>query len=329
MLTDDICRDMIHSQDDISIDDITKNDTKREEEEMEQLVKENTNEVRVEQKPKKKAWKGILFSFLALFAFLGIQVLVSGVASAIMMVQCVGEAGGDMTAGQELYMDKIQNSGFMTNILCIATAVSAIVAILWYKLAFVKKYTVEKKEELRKNVLHGRVIAMLVIAAVGCYALDVTIANLVAWLNPASMDTFELIMGSALSGSLVISFLTMVILAPIAEECLMRGIIFQMLSKRFAAVPAVILSAFFFSLYHLNIMQAIYVLPLGLLLGYTAYKCKSVLPCILIHMVNNLMPFLIMMLPEALQGGLTFITIFVVCAVALCLIWKMQSKEER
>ena len=122
---------------------------------MEQLVKENTNEVQVEQKPKKKAWKGILFSVLALFAFWGIQVLISGAASVIFMGQCIGEAGGDMTAGQELYMDKIQNSGFMTNILCLTTAISAIVAILWYKLAFVKKYTVEKKEELRKNVLHG------------------------------------------------------------------------------------------------------------------------------------------------------------------------------
>lgn len=296
---------------------------------MEQLVKENTNEVQVEQKPKKKAWKGILFSVLALFAFWGIQVLISGAASVIFMGQCIGEAGGDMTAGQELYMDKIQNSGFMTNILCLTTAISAIVAILWYKLAFVKKYTVEKKEELRKNVLHGKVIAMLIIAAAGCYALDVTIANLVAWLSPAAMDSFDSIMGAALSGSLVISFLTMVILAPVAEECLMRGIIFQMLSKRFAAIPAVILSASFFSLYHLNIMQAIYVLPLGLLLGYTAYKCKSVLPCILIHMVNNLMPFLIMMLPEGLHGVATFVTIFIVCAVILFFLWKMQSKEER
>lgn len=296
---------------------------------MEQLVKENTNEVQVEQKPKKKAWKGILFSFLALLAFWGIQILISGVASAIFMVQCVGEAGGDMTAGQALYMDKIQNSGFMTNVLCLVTTVSAIVAVLWYKLGFVKKYTDEKKEELRKNVLHGRVIAMLVIAAAGCYALDVTIANLVAWLSPAAMDSFELIMGSALSGSLVISFLTMVILAPVAEECLMRGIVFQMLSKRFTAIPAVVLSALFFSLYHLNIMQALYVLPLGLLLGYTAYKCKSVLPSILIHMVNNLMPFLISMLPEGLHGVETFVTIFIVCAVILFFLWKMQSKEER
>ena len=296
---------------------------------MEQLVKENTNEVQVEQKPKNKAWKGILFSVLALFAFWGIQVLISGAASVIFMGQCIGEAGGDMTAGQELYMDKIQNSGFMTNILCLTTAISAIVAILWYKLAFVKKYTVEKKEELRKNVLHGKVIAMLIIVAVGCYSLDVTIANLVAWLSPAAMDSFDSIMGAALSGSLVISFLTMVILAPVAEECLLRGIVFQMLSKRFTAIPAVVLSALFFSLYHLNIMQALYVLPLGLLLGYTAYKCKSVLPCILIHMVNNLMPFLIMMLPEGLHGVATFVTIFIVCAVILFFLCKMQSKEER
>ena len=75
-------------------------------------------------------------------------------------------------------------------------------------------------------------------------------------------------------------------------------------------------------------MQAIYVLPIGLLLGYTAYKCKSVLPCIVIHMINNFMPCVVALLPEALQVEWFFAIIVVVCAGLLYFIWKMPKKVQ-
>ena len=78
----------------------------------------------------------------------------------------------------------------------------------------------------------------------------------------------------------------------------------------------------------MNVMQAIYVLPIGLLLGYTAYKCKSVLPCILIHMVNNFMPTVVGLLPETLQVEWFFVIIFVISAAILYVIWKMPKKTQ-
>ena len=78
----------------------------------------------------------------------------------------------------------------------------------------------------------------------------------------------------------------------------------------------------------MNLMQAIYVLPIGLLLGYTAYKCKSVLPCIVIHMINNFMPSVVAVLPEALQVEWFFAIIVVVCAGLLYFLWKREKKVQ-
>lgn len=296
---------------------------------MEQMVNENTSVEQEIQKPKKKQLcQGIVFGILVMLAVLLIQVVVSFAGSMVMMAQCMLETGGDAAAFQELYMEKALDSDFMTNLLFIATAVEMIVVLLWYKLAFVKKYTSEQKAEFRNNVLKGKVFAILAIAAVGCYSLDILIASLVGLVSPESMDSFNELMATATSGNAVISFLTIVVLAPIAEEIAFRGIIFRILSKRTTPVAAIIISAVLFGIFHLNIMQAIYVLPIGLLLAYTAYKCKSVLPCIFIHMINNFMPTVVGIMPEALQVEWFFAVVFVVCAAVLYGIWKMSKKAQ-
>lgn len=285
---------------------------------MEQMVNENTNVEQVSEQPKKKQlWKGILFSALVVVAVLMTQVAVSIAGSMVLMVQCMLEVGGDAVAFEEIYMEKALSADFTTNVLCFATAGEVIVVLLWYKLAFVKKYTAEKRAELRNNVLKGKVFGSLAIAAVGCYSLDLLVASVVGMISPSTMDSFNELMANATSGDALVSFLTIVVLAPIAEEIAFRGIIFRMLSKRTTPVVTIIISAILFGIFHLNLMQAIYVIPLGLLLGYVAYKYQSVIPCIFIHMVNNFMPTVVGMLPEALQAVWVFVIVFVVCAAAL------------
>lgn len=293
---------------------------------MEQVVNENTKVELTEQKPKKKIWKGILFSILSLIAAFCIQALVSFPMTTILMAQCTAEVGGDVEAATALYMERALGTDFTTNLLLTLTLGYGLVMLLWYKLAFVKKYTAENKKIFKENVLNGKVIVSLVIAAVGCYCLDVLVANIVALISPSALETFNATMASTTSGNEVVSFLTIVIAAPIAEELLFRGIIFSMLRKHWSDVAAIIVSALLFGLYHMNLMQAIYVLPIGLLLGYTAYKCKSVLPCILIHMVNNFMPTLVGMLPEACQSMVVIVIGFVICAAVLFFLWKKPNK---
>lgn len=265
---------------------------------------------------KKKPVKGVVLALLTLLAFLAIQVTVSGVGAGVYMVKCMAQTGGDIEMSQELYMQQISESGFMTDLLMITTIICAAVALLWYRFGIVKKYTQQQKQDF-KELINGRNIAVVVVTAIGCYGIALLLSQIIGALVPGSMETYQELMGFSLSGSALIAALTVVIIAPIGEELIFRGIIFRLLEKNLPVVAAIIIQAVLFGIYHMNIMQGLYVLPLALALGYTAYRTKSVYPCILMHMVNNFMPSLLAVLPESVPTVPVAIIIIVISAAVL------------
>lgn len=85
---------------------------------------------------------------------------------------------------------------------------------------------------------------------------------------------------------IIIFLISIVIIGPIAEEILFRGVIlkaFRGLGDTFAAV----MSGVFFGLYHGNFYQAPYTMAMGIILGVLTIRAGSVLPAIIIHIVNN------------------------------------------
>lgn len=82
--------------------------------------------------------------------------------------------------------------------------------------------------------------------------------------------------------------LTSVVLAPIAEELIFRGLILSEVSRineRFA----IVFSAVLFGLMHGNPYQFASALIMGLVLGYSVIKTRSVMPAIAGHMTVNFM----------------------------------------
>ena len=83
------------------------------------------------------------------------------------------------------------------------------------------------------------------------------------------------------------NFFAAVILAPIAEEMLYRGVVLKAASKisqRFA----IFFSAFIFGIMHGNPYQMVLGILLGIILGYITIKSGSIVPAIICHMINNL-----------------------------------------
>ena len=89
-----------------------------------------------------------------------------------------------------------------------------------------------------------------------------------------------------LSEQIVIT-IAVVIMAPIMEELLFRGILFR--EEELIASPkaAIILSALGFSIYHANLLQSINTLFLGLALAFVYHYRRNIIDCILVHMANN------------------------------------------
>lgn len=89
-------------------------------------------------------------------------------------------------------------------------------------------------------------------------------------------------------GSLWHEILGSIILIPIIEELLFRGIILKGFLKRYSPIVAILLSALLFALFHGNVIQLLSVFIKGILFGILFFKTKSIYPSIFAHIINNL-----------------------------------------
>lgn len=96
-------------------------------------------------------------------------------------------------------------------------------------------------------------------------------------------------------GSLPVQIFLVVLLAPLAEEILFRGVLFAGFLQRMPLLPAALLSALLFALPHLP--SGVMILPLvfvaGFILALLFWKTESLWPPILLHAANNALVFLL------------------------------------
>ena len=80
-----------------------------------------------------------------------------------------------------------------------------------------------------------------------------------------------------------------VILPPLVEETVFRGLIFHYLKKGGAGFWAAnLIQAVLFGIYHGNLVQGIYAFCIGLLLGYLAERYSSLIIPVMVHALFNL-----------------------------------------
>ena len=84
-------------------------------------------------------------------------------------------------------------------------------------------------------------------------------------------------------------FISVVVLAPILEEILLRGILFSETKKYLGKKSAIVINGLAFAIYHMNLIQGINTFFMGMVLAYIYYYRKSIKEVILVHMLNNLM----------------------------------------
>ena len=85
------------------------------------------------------------------------------------------------------------------------------------------------------------------------------------------------------------SFLVTALMAPFFEEWLCRGMVLRGLlaGQKIKPVWAIVISALFFAVIHMNPWQALNAFILGLLMGWIYYKTGNLWLTMLIHFVNN------------------------------------------
>ena len=173
----------------------------------------------------------------------------------------------------------------------------SVVSLLSYVLTFVLLFVYVKfqldsrqqKFEIKQNKIPVTVLILLLLITP---LLSIVIEPLMSWLPMPAW--FEEIMGKMVKPNAV-SFLSVVVAAPICEEVLCRGIILEgLLRNKLKPTDAILWSSLIFAALHLNPWQGVSAFALGCLMGWAYYKTRSLWSSIFIHFVNNGLAFVLL-----------------------------------
>ena len=98
------------------------------------------------------------------------------------------------------------------------------------------------------------------------------------------------------------SFLLLVVVAPVTEELLFRGIILRGFLANYSKRRAILLSALLFALMHGNPWQFIPAFVAGVLLAWLLIETGSLIPCLFAHAVANGTAYAAGLLPVEIPG---------------------------
>ncbi|MGH4138415.1 CPBP family intramembrane glutamic endopeptidase [Clostridium sp.] len=111
--------------------------------------------------------------------------------------------------------------------------------------------------------------------------------SLIYWVNLIPMPDFINQAFEEIAISPIVLMLSVAVIAPIYEEVIFRGILLKGMASKINPKLALIISALFFALVHMNIPQGINAFLLGLLIGSVYLNRASIYLCIFAHFVNN------------------------------------------
>ena len=175
-----------------------------------------------------------------------------------------------------------------------------------------------------------------VLAAVGTVTMAFC-TDALGQVLPPMPEWLEQTLESMTQGNLLLNFLCVSIFAPFFEEWLCRGMVLRgLLGNRVKPVWAIVISALFFALIHLNPWQALPAFLLGCIFGYVYYKTGSLKLTMLMHFTNNTVSLIMSNIDSFKEAeswmdvfpGAVYWTVFAACLIATALVVLKFSKVD-
>jgi membrane protease YdiL (CAAX protease family) len=128
---------------------------------------------------------------------------------------------------------------------------------------------------------------------------------------------FDAVNSAKMESPVWLLVLTVLILAPLGEESLMRGIAFPALRKHWPPLAAAFVTAMVFSLLHGNLVQIVLTVPLGILLAFVYEASQRLWPVVIMHVLFNMAASFV---PKVLVEGIAYLPMVVALVLAVALV---------
>ena len=208
---------------------------------------------------------------------IGLEMKADGVVDSAKLLQAVEDA----ISREVLYLLSV-----------IALLICGIVFFFWYK----QEIRFEVRKSLRIFYKIKNVVLFLILG-VGFQFFFSGVMNLIQPYLTQIFTDYAKTIDIINSGNKIVVFFQVILVAPIVEELIFRGLILHKTSKVIPFLGANILQALLFAIYHWNIVQGIYALLIGFVLGVIYHKFKTIFAPILLHMFINASSFLAILFP--------------------------------
>lgn len=194
---------------------------------------------------------------------------------------------------------QIERSVLQKNVSLVYT-ISAIIALFFFYLMY-KRFNVRTIADISFSRTKTFPNVTMFFAGILLNVFSVSLVNLLIKIIPQSwVDANSESVGAFAKGNIVFMILTVAIFAPIIEEILFRGILYNSLKKAIehlvpvsennviAKIISAVITSFLFAYIHGNILQGIYTFVLSIIMIYALEITGSLITAIVIHMGFNM-----------------------------------------
>lgn len=225
-----------------------------------------------------------------------------------------------LTAGFREYMaERAEEMTQLVNSAAMVIAVLPLMPMLKRELAVGAEYTgaIAINQEKTGNI--GRILSVpliAVLAASSSIGLNILL-TLTGFVQTSA--AYQEVAGHQYGIAFGLGMVLFGLIAPIAEEIVFRGLVFNRMRHYCPAAAAIVVSGTLFGVYHGNLVQGVYGTCMGILLAYTYERMHSFfVPC-LFHATANLMVYTLAQNAAlhavlfTVPGCIVLLTISVIC----------------
>ncbi len=262
--------------------------------------------------------------------FFGMQLIVTVVAMFVIAIQVgieVGmNGGGELTQAALASMsmeisDKLLQS---TNLIGIISGGLTLLFLWLFFLIRGKKVLAEASV----TKFAGKYVPFIILLGV---AFSGAISFGMGLLPESILEAYAQQSNALVEGSLITIVISTMIVAPIVEEVIFRGLIYDRLCNAMPKVWAMLLSSLLFGVAHGQIVWMIYAFVLGMVLCVVMEKTKSVMASILLHMSFNVAGIVLPTVFADVTSKAAHVAVLavgtVLSAIMLTIILRMKESE--